>query len=62
MITKILKGHGSKPRLWLALIMAALLFAGCSHWKPFKPPVASEIPEGPGLFSGEDGEFVIYWR
>ncbi len=45
------------PVLILAI---ALSFTGCSQWKPYKPPESTEIPEGPGLLSGEDGEFVIY--
>jgi hypothetical protein len=42
--------------------MTTLLFgglAGCAEFQPFEPPVAGEIPPGPGLLSGADGEFVI---
>ena len=41
-------------------LTTVLFFISFSQWKPFKPPVPTEIPEGPGLLSGEDGEFVIY--
>jgi hypothetical protein len=44
----------------IALIGGAL--AGCADLEPFDPPVAGEIPPGPGLFSGPDGEFTILRR
>lgn len=46
--------------LLILIPIIALSVAGCSQWKPYKPPESTEIPEGPGLLSGEDGEFVIY--
>ena len=46
--------------LSVLLLIFVLSVAGCSQWKPYKPPKSREIPEGPGLLSGEDGEFVIY--
>ena len=54
-----------KKNRWLVFLLAVFLlsvqpFTGCSQWKPFKAPVSDDIPEGPGLLSGEDGEFVIY--
>lgn len=27
--------------------------------EPLEHPTPGEIPKGPGLFSGEDGEFVV---
>ncbi len=46
--------------LLVLILVIALSVTGCSQWKPYKPPESTEIPEGPGLLSGEDGEFVIY--
>jgi len=46
----------------LALFALCAALGACSGWKPFEPPVADEIPEGSGLLSGEDGEFVIFRR
>ena len=39
---------------------AALLVAGCAGITPYDPPDDRENPPGRGLFSGADGEFVIY--
>jgi hypothetical protein len=39
-----------------------LLAAGCAHMQPFEFQEIDEIPPGPGLFSGDDGEFVIFRR
>jgi hypothetical protein len=44
------------------LATAALAFiacAGCAGWEDFDPPVQRDIPEGPGLFSGERGELAV---
>ena len=46
--------------LLMLILVIALSVTGCSQWKPFQPPATTEIPKGPGLLSGEDGEFVIY--
>jgi hypothetical protein len=48
-------------RLALAVGGAALLLTACAA-EPFDYTPADEIPPGPGLLSGEDGEFVIYRR
>lgn len=37
-----------------------LLVSACAHYEPFDPTPVADIPEGPGLFSGEDGEWVLY--
>lgn len=47
------------------LLVAALLMllSACAGGEPREPTkVVDEIPEGPGVFSGEDGEFVLYRR
>ncbi|MGI9437175.1 MAG: hypothetical protein ACR2Q4_20475 [Geminicoccaceae bacterium] len=42
---------------------ALLILAACNVGEPLESPgVVDEIPPGPGLFSGEEGEFVIYRR
>jgi hypothetical protein len=44
----------------IVLVAVLLSLSACSNIKPFEPPVASEIPNGPGLLSGNDGEFTIF--
>ena len=44
----------------LAVVLAALVLAACAGAEPFDYTPVSEIPPGPGLMSGDDGEFVIY--
>ena len=39
--------------------ISLLALPGCGG-KPFHYNTPSEIPEGPGVLSGEDGEFTIY--
>ena len=41
------------------LSIALLTLPGCGG-KPFVYNPPSEIPEGPGVLSGEDGEFTLY--
>jgi hypothetical protein len=48
-------------RRWLALLLGCLALAACAG-EPFDYTPADRIQPGPGLFSGEDGEFVIYRR
>jgi Ni/Co efflux regulator RcnB len=43
----------------LLLVLLAGFLAGCGA-RHFEYRPASEIPEGPGMFSGKDGEFVLY--
>ena len=44
---------------WLAAALVLAGGAGCAGWEDFDPPVQSEIPEGPGVFSGPRGEFAV---
>ncbi len=37
-----------------------LLLGACAEMKPLEYTEIHEIPPGPGLLSGEDGEFVIF--
>jgi hypothetical protein len=43
------------------LLAAACLvaLAACAGFEPMDPPRNSDMKPGPGLFSGETGEFVI---
>lgn len=41
------------------LSLLAVFLAGCSA-TPVDYRPASEIPEGPGMFSGEEGAFTLY--
>lgn len=52
-------------RLAIRVLSAALLSAGlaaCSGVQPYNFVAVDEIPPGPGLISGEDGEFELYRR
>ncbi len=40
-------------------VMTLLSLVGCGG-KSFDYHSGNEIPEGPGVFSGQDGEFTIY--
>ena len=46
--------------LWIGLLLVALLVAGCAGIKPYEPRDNRE--EGPkkGLFTGSEGEWVIF--
>lgn len=49
-------------RWHLTIVLPALLIASCADVEPFEPPVAGEMNPEPGLFSGPDGQFVLYRR
>lgn len=61
-----MRNDTGKPKLWgsgagvLAALTAIGLLAACSNVEPFNYTAIHEIPEGPGLFSGSDGEFDLY--
>lgn len=46
------------------VLLAAVvgLAAACGEITPVAYTPTDEIPEGPGLLSGEDGEFTLYRR
>jgi hypothetical protein len=44
---------------WLIWLLGSLWLAACAA-KPFDYTAPDEIQPGPGLLTGEDGEFVIY--
>lgn len=52
---------GRIPGLVVIVLLAAALVA-CSGVQPFDYTAIDEIQPGPGLFSGEAGEFVLYRR
>jgi hypothetical protein len=54
----------SKPMRSLCLgLLAAALVSACVPIRPADPPRNNtEIPEGPGIFTGEAGELVIIRR
>jgi hypothetical protein len=56
-------GGGERSATLVVLLLAiCVTLSACADMEPFEPPKPREIPEGPGLFSGEDGEFIIYRR
>ena len=46
--------------LWIGLLMFSLLVTGCAGMAPYTP--RNDREEGPerGLFTGAEGEFVIF--
>ena len=55
-----ISGTHSLETLWIGLLLLAFLITGCAGMDPYVP--RDDREEGPekGLFSGTDGEFVIY--
>lgn len=52
----------SKRHLNLLLLCGVLLgtaMMGCTALDPFQPPLRGEIPDGPGLFTGRQGAWII---
>lgn len=55
-------GHrhtGSHVLAKVVVLTAMFAATGCGM-QPYDPPNNREYPPGPGLFSGKDGDFVIY--
>lgn len=50
------------PGRWLCVAVFVVAVAACSRGKPVEYISIDEIPPGPGLLSGEDGEFTLYRR
>jgi hypothetical protein len=46
--------------LWIGPLLVALLVAGCAGIKPYEPRDNREEGIEKGLFTGSEGEFVIY--
>jgi len=45
--------------LSITLFGFGLMAIGCGPVKPFEPPQAGEIPNGPGLLTGSQGALVL---
>jgi hypothetical protein len=46
--------------LWIGLLLVALLVAGCALIKPYEPRDYREEGLERGLYTGSEGEFVIF--
>lgn len=56
-----MKQSASYCGLLIVILSVALLAVGCGiKPKPFKYESANEIPKGPGLLTGESGEYTLY--
>ena len=55
----ILRTHKQKV-LWIGPLLVALLVAGCAGIKPYEPRDNREEGMEKGLFTGSEGEFVIF--
>ncbi len=60
MATAKIRPSGRLCLLFVALLSGTL--AACSGVQPFEYTAVHEIPPGPGLISGEAGEFELYRR
>ncbi len=52
-------------RLALACALVALSLSACGQAKPLpwsEIPMPDEMKPGPGLFSGQDGSYIIYGK
>lgn len=49
-----------RPAAMLAVLVLALALGACAEMKPLDYTPSGEIPPGPGLFSGKDGEFKVF--
>ena len=49
-----------RKTLWIGALLVALLVAGCAGIKPYEPRDNREEGMEKGLFTGSEGEFVIF--
>ena len=49
--------HGAAA---VALAVCVSQIGACADYEPFQPPNNSAIPEGPGLLTGPEGEWVLF--
>jgi hypothetical protein len=46
---------------WVWLVLAGLVLAACADTKPYEPSYnPGDIPPGPGVLTGKDGDFTVY--
>ncbi|MGH0030406.1 MAG: hypothetical protein ACQGVC_11495 [Myxococcota bacterium] len=50
---------GRNVAVALLAVLLGVPLAACAGWQDYDPPEAREMPEGPGVLSGADGEFAI---
>ncbi len=55
--TSLVKGRCLRAA---ALLIVVSSLGNCASYEPFDPPEPGEIPEGPGLLTGESGKFVVF--
>jgi hypothetical protein len=55
-----ISGAPKRKALWICLLLVAMLVAGCAGIKPYEPRDNREEGMEKGLFTGSEGEFVIY--
>ena len=55
-----ISGAPKRKALWICLLLVAMLIAGCAGIKPYEPRDNREEGMEKGLFTGSEGEFVIY--
>ena len=55
-----ISGTLRRSALWIGPLLVALLVAGCAGIKPYEPHDYRQEGLERGLFTGSEGEFVIY--
>ena len=55
-----ISGTLRRSALWIGPLLVALLVAGCAGIKPYEPYDYRQEGLERGLFTGSEGEFVIY--
>ena len=53
-------GSYKATMLWAAIVIVPLLFTGCAGIEPYQPRDYREEALETGLFTGSEGEFVIF--
>ncbi len=53
-------GPGRRAAVAFVLGLIALQLAACADYRPYPAPDSSGIPEGPGLFTGSEGEWTLF--
>ena len=46
----------------LLLTLITFIVISCAHHQPYEPAKIDDIPPGPGLLTGEEGEWILYKR
>ena len=57
---RLFAGMGRHGAFAVALAISAAQISACADYEPLPPPNNSAIPDGPGLLTGPEGEWVLF--